>query len=120
LITKKKEALGASCGYLYWCQGTKSLAHQRREYPDITQINGPGNFNGWRWLFIVEAILTILIVLLFFFIFPQEPRKAWFLTQEEQAMMDARYANDPHWGIDEEFKWYSCLSIFSDPKWYAL
>jgi hypothetical protein len=34
LITKKKEALGASCGYLYWCQGTKSLAHQRREYPD--------------------------------------------------------------------------------------
>jgi hypothetical protein len=34
LITKKKEALGASCGYLHWCQGTKSLAHQRREYPD--------------------------------------------------------------------------------------
>jgi hypothetical protein len=34
LITKKKEALGASCGYLYWCQGTKLLAYQRREYPD--------------------------------------------------------------------------------------
>jgi hypothetical protein len=34
LITKKKEALGASCGYLHWCQGTKSLAYQRREYPD--------------------------------------------------------------------------------------
>jgi hypothetical protein len=42
LITKKKEALGASCGYLHWCQGTKSLAHQRREYPDTrcTDIAG--------------------------------------------------------------------------------
>jgi hypothetical protein len=37
LITKKKEALGASCGYLHWCQGTKSLAHQQREYPDSCQ-----------------------------------------------------------------------------------
>lgn len=86
----------------------------------LTQIKGPGDFQGWRWLFIVEAILTILIVPLFFFIFPQEPRDAWFLKPEEKEMMSARYANDPHWGIDEEFKWSSLLSIFSDPKFYAL
>ncbi|TVY50609.1 putative transporter [Lachnellula cervina] len=85
----------------------------------LTQIKGPGNFKGWRWLFIVEALLTILIVPLFFFFFPQEPREAWFLTPEEKNMMAARYANDPHWGIDEKFKWSSVLSIFYDPKWYA-
>ena len=86
----------------------------------LTQIKGPGNFKGWRWLFIIEALLTIIVVPLFFFLFPQEPRTAWFLTPEEKTMMTARYANDPHWGIDEEFKWSSVLSIFSDPKWYAL
>lgn len=86
----------------------------------LTQIKGPGNFKGWRWLFIVEAILTLLVVPVFFFIFPQEPREAWFLTEEEKGLMIARYAKDPHWGIDEEFKWSSVLSIFVDPKWYAL
>jgi len=86
----------------------------------LTQIRGPGDFQGWRWLFIVEGIMTIIIVPVFFFIFPQEPRRAWFLTSEEKTLMDARYANDPHWGIDEEFKWSPVLSIFSDPKWYAL
>jgi MFS family permease len=28
----------------------------------LTQINGPNGFQGWRWLFIVEGIITILIV----------------------------------------------------------
>ncbi|PVH89419.1 high-affinity nicotinic acid transporter [Cadophora sp. DSE1049] len=86
----------------------------------LTQINGPGDFEGWRWLFIVEALLTILTVPVFFFLFPQEPRDAWFLTPEEKILIRARYAKDPHWGIDEEFKWASCFSIFVDPKWYAL
>lgn len=86
----------------------------------LTQIKGPGDFQGWHWLFVVEAILTIVIVPLFFFMFPQEPREAWFLTPEEKEMISARYANDPHWGIDEEFKWSSVLSIFVDPKFHAL
>ena len=74
----------------------------------------------WRWLFIVEGILTIVIVPCFFFMFPQEPRTAWFLTEEEKTLMNLRYASDPHWGIDEKFKWSSVFSVLADPKWYAL
>jgi MFS family permease len=86
----------------------------------LTQIKGPGTFQGWRWLFIVEGILTIVIVPCFFFMFPQEPRTAWFLTEEEKTLMNLRYASDPHWGIDEKFKWSSVFSVLADPKWYAL
>ncbi|RDW84898.1 hypothetical protein BP6252_02488 [Coleophoma cylindrospora] len=85
----------------------------------LTQIKGPGNFHGWRWLFIVEAILTVVVVPAFLWLFPQNPRTAWFLTEEEKCMMDLRYALDPHWGVDEEFSWSSVLSAFVDPKWYA-
>lgn len=86
----------------------------------LTQIQGPGNFQGWRWLFIVEGIITLCIVPLYFFLFPQEPRTAWFLKAEEKEMMIARYANDPHWGIDEKFTWSAVFSVLEDPKWYAL
>jgi MFS family permease len=86
----------------------------------LTQISGPNGFAGWRWLFVVEGVLTILIVPLFFFMFPKTPRDAWFLTAEEKQMMVVRYASNPHWGIDEKFTWGSMLEVVKDPKWYAL
>lgn len=86
----------------------------------LTQIHSTADVKGWQWLFIVEALLTIIVVPVFFFLFPKEPRTAWFLTPEERGMMQMRYANDPHWGVDEKFQWSTCLSIFRDPKFYAL
>ncbi|KIY00155.1 uncharacterized protein Z520_03840 [Fonsecaea multimorphosa CBS 102226] len=85
----------------------------------LCQISGPGSFEGWRWLFIVEGLLTILLVPLFFFVFPISPLEAWFLSPEEKRIMRARYDSDPHWGIDEGFNWVEVFKIFKDPKWYC-
>lgn len=86
----------------------------------LCQISGPGDFEGWRWLFIVEGLLTILLVPIFYFVFPVSPLDAWFLTPEEKQIMRARYDSDPHWGIDEKFSWAEIFKIFKDPKWYCL
>lgn len=86
----------------------------------LTQINGPDGFEGWRWLFVIEAILTLLAVPLFFWVFPTSPTDAWFLTDEEKRMMVIRYAQNPHWGINEKFSWGAVISVFKDPKFYAL
>lgn len=86
----------------------------------LTQINGPNGFAGWRWLFVVEGLLTLLVVPLYWFVFPNEAREAWFLTPEEKQMVVARYELNPHWGIDEKFSWGAILSVFKDPKFYAL
>jgi len=86
----------------------------------LTQIKGPNGFAGWRWLFVVEGILTILIVPLYWFVFPNDARTAWFLTADEKRIVNARYELNPHWGIDDEFKWGAIIDVLRDPKFYAL
>jgi MFS family permease len=85
----------------------------------LTQVHGPNGWEGWRWLFAVEGAMTLVLVPLFFFVFPKHPTTAWFLSAEEKNMMQARYDNDPHWGQDEEFSWAESLSALTDPKWFA-
>lgn len=85
----------------------------------LTQINGPGNFAGWRWLFVVEGALTLILVPVFYFLFPRTPTTAWFLSEEEKQMMKARYANDESWGNDEVFSCAEIGKALIDPKWYA-
>lgn len=84
----------------------------------LTQIHAH-NFSGWRWLFAVEGAMTIIVVPIFWLVFPESPTEAWFLTAEEKQMMKARYAADPTWGHDDEFSLADCLKAFTDPKWYA-
>lgn len=85
----------------------------------LTHIHGPNGFKGWRWLFIVEAAMTLLVVPVFYFVFPKSPTEAWFLKPEEKMMMQQRYENDPSWGFSETFSWKECVKAFVDPKWYA-
>ncbi|KAH7322459.1 major facilitator superfamily domain-containing protein [Stachybotrys elegans] len=84
----------------------------------LTQIR-TANFEGWRWLFAIEGAMTIIFVPLFWFSFPKSPTEAWFLTEEEKKMMQARYDNDPNWGHEDKFSWSECFKAFADPKWYA-
>ncbi|KAG4260878.1 high-affinity nicotinic acid transporter [Fusarium proliferatum] len=84
----------------------------------LTQIK-TASFEGWRWLFAVEGIMTILFVPIFWFIFPKTPQTAWFLTDEEKHLLKARYDADPSWGQDDPFSWTESLKAFTDPKWYA-
>jgi MFS family permease len=85
----------------------------------LTQVHGPNGWEGWRWLFAIEGAMTLILVPLFFFVFPKHPTTAWFLSAEEKSMIQARYDNDPHWGQDEEFSWAESLSALTDPKWFA-
>jgi ACS family pantothenate transporter-like MFS transporter len=55
-------------------------------------LRGVGGLSGWRWLFIVDAIITIPISFLGFFVFPDVPHrsKPRFLTTEEHKLACAR------------------------------
>lgn len=86
----------------------------------LTQIHGPNGFEGWRWLFIVEAILTLMVIPVFLWLFPKDILEAWFLTPEEKDMMRLRYVQNPSWGIDEKFTWRETIKAITDPKFYAL
>ncbi|RYP59035.1 hypothetical protein DL771_011028 [Monosporascus sp. 5C6A] len=60
----------------------------------IGKMDGIRGYHGWRWIFILEGILTCAVALLFFFIFPSFPEQAQWLNEEERAYVKARLQAD--------------------------
>ncbi|KAF3056471.1 hypothetical protein GL218_06370 [Daldinia childiae] len=53
-------------------------------------INGAAGLEGFRWLFIVEGIITILSVLPTLLLLPDYPARANFLSAEEKSLAEDR------------------------------
>ncbi|VUC32114.1 unnamed protein product [Clonostachys rosea] len=60
----------------------------------IAHMSGVAGYGGWRWIFILEGIATFLIGVFAYFVTPDWPQTAKFLTEEERAMVMARLAQD--------------------------
>ncbi|KAL2279672.1 hypothetical protein FJTKL_13221 [Diaporthe vaccinii] len=57
-----------------------------------TNLNRTHGLAGWRWLFVVDAIITIPIALIGFFVFPDVPsrKKPFVLTEIEHELAQKR------------------------------
>jgi MFS family permease len=51
----------------------------------ISKMDGVGGYAGWRWIFILEGILTVVVAVVAFFLLHDFPDTATFLTVEERA-----------------------------------
>ncbi|KKY16812.1 putative high-affinity nicotinic acid transporter [Phaeomoniella chlamydospora] len=60
----------------------------------ISFMDGVGNLAGWRWIFILEGILTVLVAITAFFVLVDYPETASFLTIEERAFITYRLKYD--------------------------
>ena len=50
-------------------------------------MDGVGGYAGWRWIFILEGLLTILVALIAPFAIHDSPETATFLTEEERRFV---------------------------------
>ncbi|KAK4575146.1 High-affinity nicotinic acid transporter [Recurvomyces mirabilis] len=60
----------------------------------IGKMDGVGNYAGWRWIFILEGLLTAVVAILFFFLLPDFPEESKWLSPEEKAYVAARLRAD--------------------------
>lgn len=60
----------------------------------IGKMQGINGFNGWRWIFILEGILTCIVACAFYFLLPSFPEDAKWLTPEEREYVKARLQVD--------------------------
>lgn len=51
----------------------------------IAKMDGVAGYAGWRWIFILEGILTVVVAVIAFFALYDFPDTASFLTVEERA-----------------------------------
>lgn len=51
----------------------------------ISKMDGVAGLEGWRWIFILEGIITVLVAFCAYFLIHDFPDTATFLTEEERA-----------------------------------
>jgi MFS family permease len=93
----------------------------------ISKMDGVGGLAGWRWIFILEGIVTVLVASMAFFLLHDFPETATFLTEEERAFVVYRlkYQGQVQISADgtveqaqvaqaEEFEWKYVREAFTD------
>ncbi|KAH8106083.1 MFS general substrate transporter [Cristinia sonorae] len=89
-------------------------------------LNGVSGRSGWRWLFIIDGIITLPIALYGFLIFPDVPAntRAFYLSEEERSLASERMESRqdltherPHRSLFERvlgrWRWYGCSLLFA-------
>lgn len=79
---------------------------------------------AWRWLFIIEGAITIVIAFASIFVLPNFPRTTSWLTDEERELAVWRLEEDigeDDWVDSEQQSFlYGCKLAFTDTKTWVL
>ncbi|KAJ0412951.1 major facilitator superfamily domain-containing protein [Aspergillus carlsbadensis] len=76
----------------------------------IAKMDGVGGYEGWRWIFILEGIATVLVAFIAYFLIHDYPETARFLTDQERQWVLHRLrhqyaAGQAQFSSNEKFKW---------------
>jgi hypothetical protein len=91
----------------------------------ISKMDGVGGLAGWRWIFILEGLATVVVAVLAFFVLHDFPETASFLTEEERAFIVFRLryqgqvaakagGEDNKVAEADEFRWRYVRDAFTD------
>ncbi|KPI39076.1 putative transporter [Cyphellophora attinorum] len=70
---------------------------------------------AWRWLFIIEGIISIVLGVACWATLPHTAEQAWFLTQDERQLMLDRRRRDAAYKGDDKLSWSDVKLAFTDP-----
>ncbi|RSL83883.1 hypothetical protein CEP52_016594 [Fusarium oligoseptatum] len=84
-------------------------------------MNGRHGLSGWQWFFLVEGVITIGFGVLLFFIFPDFPAQAKWLTDKEKRFLQARLPPNAPRSSEANFKASEIWDTMKDQRlwWFA-
>ncbi|KUM56448.1 hypothetical protein ACN42_g10767 [Penicillium freii] len=111
----RREEQAKRVSYLMSCAAISGAVGGLLAY-GLLQMDGIGGKAGWRWVYIIEGLFSIICALLIWFGLPNNPAEAYFLTEEEKWMMRVRNEQRRKYMGSEEFSWEEMLIAIRDPK----
>jgi ACS family tartrate transporter-like MFS transporter len=80
----------------------------------LLELNGTWGLAGWKWMFIAEAIPTILVGIFFFFFVTDRPQQAHWLGDDERTWLIATLEDERK--LIENKRKISLWQSFFEPK----
>ncbi|KAG1773353.1 MFS general substrate transporter [Suillus placidus] len=101
-------------GYWFLMNGTAQIISGFISFGTL-HINTKG-FEPWQWLMIITGAITLVLAISFWFLFPDSPTNAWFLTPDERAKAVQRIKENQTGVENKRFKREQLIEALTDPK----
>ncbi|KAI0970136.1 major facilitator superfamily domain-containing protein [Xylaria arbuscula] len=101
--------------YFYICGNLSGIFSGLLAYGFDT-VSGAGGLSGWQWLFLIEGIATIIIGLAIWFLLPDFPETASWLTDKEKAFVQARLPENAPRASEQNFDIKEIWSSLKDKR----
>ena len=75
----------------------------------VQQMGHKHGLEAWRWLFIIEGIISFVVGGLCWITMPYSAEKAWFLNKEQAELMLLKKQRDLLYKGEDQFKAKACL-----------
>ncbi|KAI1824041.1 major facilitator superfamily domain-containing protein [Xylaria intraflava] len=82
----------------------------------ISRLRGTVWSNGWRWIFILEGIATVVLATASYWFIHNYPDTSKFLSDDQRKIIHQRLAEDSDAAHQEDFSWAGVTEAFRDPK----
>ncbi|KAF2027321.1 MFS general substrate transporter [Setomelanomma holmii] len=86
-----REELGIRVAYLFIASALSGAFGGLIAF-GILYMNGVAGWPGWRWLYVLEGIITIIYAISCIWLVPKDYETAYFLNEEEKQIMRLRAA----------------------------
>lgn len=86
----------------------------------VFRMSGIAGLSGWRWLFILQGVITFVISVISGFILPDEPLTTRWLTRAERELAHARMQRDTVELRENTPVWAGLREAASDPRLWVL
>lgn len=83
------------------------------------QVKHPA-FSGWKIMFIVLGLVTVIIGFVTFFFLPDTPMQARFLSEAEKVMLLKHVAVNQTGIRNKHYKWSQALEVLRDPQLWLM
>ncbi|KAI0341163.1 MFS general substrate transporter [Trametopsis cervina] len=101
-------------GYWFMMNGTAQIVSGFISFGSL-HIHTP-SFEPWQWLMIITGALTIVTAVVYWFLFPDSPTNAWFLTPDERVKAVQRIKSNQTGVENKHFKMEQFWEAVYDPK----
>lgn len=81
-------------------------------------MDGIQGYSGWRWIFIIEGLATVVVAVVAKFLIVDWPEQSSFLNNEERALLLSRLSEDRGDARMDRLDRAAAKRVFTDIKIY--